>query len=228
MKKLKELKGVNNVFAGALNVLDKIINFLKDDGYYAFGEDNTPACYLTNLLIGITNYYILKNIGTMNGTYVDLFKLGISSDLKPNYLWVSIIMMNDFSRNIILSSVIKNRYGGNQIYYMITCIIISLLNGYNSHHFDGIIDDKINAVLNINKYWIHIVNDYILKNKYITTVGIFGLIHETGYIGYRLKFDKCNQNYDYNGILPKQFNHNAIYHINWAIYNYILFKAYKS
>ena len=195
------------------------------------------------------SYHKLLYIKKTTGIDVYLYKVALSSDLitalcssyfhifegkykpitKPNYLWVSMMTMNDFSRNMIISSVIKNRYDGNQIYYMITCIIISMLNGYNSNHFDGIIGVEVNTVLNINKYWIHIVNGYILKNKNITTAGIFGLIHETGYIGYRLKFKNCNKDKpDYDGVLPKQFNHNAVYHINWAIYNYILFKAYKS
>ena len=63
---------------------------------------------------------------------------------------------------------------------------------------------------------------------YVTVVGIFGLIHEIGFMCYNLKFDKCRQNDGYNGILPKQFNHNVVYHINWAIYNYLLFMVYKA
>ena len=70
------------------------------------------------------------------------------------------------------------------------------------------------------------MNGYVLKNKYIAAVGIFGLIHELGYIAYRLIYDKCIIDTGYNGALPKQFNHNAVYHVNWSIYNYLLFTVY--
>lgn len=212
--------------------------------YYEFGIDNTPACYLTNLIIAITNIFIFINIKQkpinlldivalklfylsdtithLCGFYYHLF-IGVNELINnPDYLWILITGVNDFSRNIIIFSFLINRLYISKKLGIIFSFMLSLFNIYNTYHFPNKML-YLNTLLNFNKYWIHIINGILLKNIMYLCVGIFGLCHELMYILYRIIFKNIDKDEEYDGVLSQSFNHNAVYHLNWALYNYLLY-----
>jgi len=215
----------------------------KPVGYYQYDFDNTPGCYLTNITIAIVNVVVLlrslqkgSGLEGKDPLCVKILQLHyvleaithllsalyhrVDANL-PNpspHSWLTVKIFNSLARGALVLSLVcwpaQSPWA--------RAVAVTACGGLS--WYAARLSDKGQVVLTLMKFVATLAAALRAERPVLMAAG-YGFCQEALYIAYRFRYPKCTSDEEYDAPLSKSFNHNAIYHLNTAVFNWCLYSA---